>query len=202
MGGNSFEINDTLLLTRVVYQQDRRALATLYLKYSPQVKSYITSHVGSITDTEDLVQEVFLQICQGKGHYDSSKGVKPYILGIARNMIRKYQREKEKSPQTVPSNSINGLFPRYHIRESTDPDRKISAHQFKRIIKVIQTKLPPKAHEAFRLRFVEGLGPKDAATKAGCSISTFYKRLERALKTLHKVCMEQDKFMLPTPAER
>lgn len=186
MGRNSFDVDDTLLLTRVVFQQDRRALATLYLKYSPQVKSYIASHVSSITDTEDLLQDVFLQICQGKGHYDNSKGVEPYIFGIARNMIRKYHREKEKLPETVPTNSINGLFPRYHIRESTDPAGRISAQQFKKIIEVMENKLPPKAREAVRLRFVEGLGQKEAAKKAGCSIGAFYKRLERAEKTLRE----------------
>lgn len=191
MGVDSFEINDALLLTRVVYQQDRRALSTLYLKYSPQVKSYIDSHVSFITDSEDLVQEVFLQICLGKGHYDSSKGVEPYIFGIAKNMIRKYQHEKEKSPETVPIDAINSLFPRYHIHESTDPGGGISVHQFKKIIEVMENKLSPKAREAVRLRFVEGISPKDAAKKARCSITAFYKRLERAVKILHKICMDE-----------
>jgi len=192
VGKNSFDIDDTLLLTRIVYQQDRRALATLYLKYSPQVKSYIASHVRSITDSEDLVQEVFLQICQGKGHYDSSKGVEPYIFGIARNMIRKYQHEKEKSLETVPIDAINGLFPKYHIHGSTDPGGGNSAQQFKKIFKVMENNLSPKAREAVRLRFVEGISPKEAAKKAGCSITAFYKRLERAAKTLHKICMDEE----------
>ncbi|MBN2594390.1 MAG: sigma-70 family RNA polymerase sigma factor [Sedimentisphaerales bacterium] len=126
MGINSFEINDTLLLNRVVFQQDKRALATLYLKYSRQVMSYIASHVDSVADTEDLLHEVFLQILQGKVHYESSKGVEPYILGIARNLIRKYQHEKEKSPQTIPSNLLNSLFPGYRILRSIDPGAGIS----------------------------------------------------------------------------
>ena len=186
MSRNSFDMDDRLLLMRAVCHKDRKALATLYRRYAPQVESYIASHVSSVADAEDLVQEVFLQICRGKGHYDSSKGVEPYIFGIARNMIRKYQSEKEKSPQTVPANSINGLFPRYYIRESTDPALRISAQQFKRIVDVIETELPPKAHEAIRLRFVEGLGPKEAARKAGCSIGAFYKRLERAERVLRE----------------
>ena len=191
MGVNSFEINYALILSRIVYQQDRRALATLYLKYAPQVKSYIDSYVNSITDTEDLVQEVFLQICLGKGHFDSSKGVEPYIFGIAKNMIRKHLREKEKSPKTVPIDAINGLSPRYHIHGSTDPRTGISIQQFKKIIEVMENKLSPKVCEAVRLRFVECISPKEAAKKAGCSIAAFYKRLERALKILHKICMDE-----------
>jgi RNA polymerase sigma-70 factor (ECF subfamily) len=171
---------------RAVCHKDRKALSILYIKYATQVKSYVAFRVGSVTDTEDTVHEVFLQIWQGKGHYDSSKGVEPYIFGIARNMIRKYQREKEKSPQTMPTDSLNGLFPRYRIRESNDPGGKISAQQFKKFIEVIQTELSLKAREAVRLRFVEGLSPKEAAKKTGCSISAFYKRLEKAERAIRE----------------
>jgi RNA polymerase sigma factor (sigma-70 family) len=186
-----FEIDDSLLLNRVVFHQDRRALAILYLKYFHKVKTYIGSHVGFINDTEDLVQDVFLEIWRGKGNYNRSKGAEHYIFGIVRNMIRKYQREKEKLPESVPADSLNGFFPKYHFRERTDPKRQITEQQFRKIIEIIQTGLAPKAREAVRLRFVEGLSPKQAAIKAGCSITTFYKRLERAIKILHKICMEE-----------
>jgi RNA polymerase sigma-70 factor (ECF subfamily) len=192
MDVNLFGIDDTLLLNRVVYQQDKRALAVLYLKYSPKVESYIASCVHSITDTEDLLQDVFLQTCRGKGNYNSSKGAEQYIFGIARNVIRKYQREKEKSPESVPADSLNGFFPKYRFRESTDPKRQITEQQFRKIIEIIQTGLAPKAREAVRLRFVEGLSPQEAAKKAGCSVSAFYSRLERALKTLRKICREEE----------
>ena len=191
MGKNWFEIDDRLLLMRAVCHEDRRALAILYLKYAPQVRSYIVSEVSAVADIEDLVQDVFLQVCQGKGRYDSSKGVKPYIFGIAKNMIRKYQREKERSAQTIRTDSINGLFPRYRIRERTDPAGWISVQRLKRIIADIETALPPKAREAVRLRFVEGLSAKEAAAKAGCSMGAFYARLERAAKTLREIARRQ-----------
>ncbi len=191
MGRNSFDIDDRLLLMRAVCQKDRRARATLYLKYAPQVKSYIASQVGSVADTEDLVQEVFLQVCQGKGHYDSSKGVKSYIFGIARNMIRRYHRRTKRSPRTMPADSINGLSLNHHIRERLDPGARIGVDQFKRIVRGIETALPPKAREAVRLRFVEGLSLKEAAAKAGCSIGAFYTRLERAMKTLREICRDE-----------
>jgi RNA polymerase sigma factor (sigma-70 family) len=106
-------------------------------------------------------------------------------------VIRKYQREKEKSPEGVPADSLNGFFPKFHVREGTVPKSQITEQQFRKIVEVIQTGLPTKAREAVRLRFVEGLSPKEAAKKAGCSIKAFYKRLERAIKILQKICMEK-----------
>jgi RNA polymerase sigma-70 factor (ECF subfamily) len=171
---------------RAVCHKDRKALATLYLKYAPQVRSYIASNIESYTDTDDLVQEVFLQIWHGKGHYDSSKGVEQYIFGIARNMIRRFNREKERLPKTMTNYFMNGLSTRYHIRENNDQGVMISLHQFKRIVEIILTELSPKAREAVRLRFIDGLSIEEAATKAGCSIGSFYKRSERAEIALRK----------------
>ena len=187
MGRDSFDIDDRLLLMRAVCHEDRRARATLYLKYAPHVRSYIASHVSSVADTEDLIQEVFLQVCRGKGHYDSSKGVEPYILGIARNMIRRYQREKERSAQTIPADSINGLSPRYHIRERLDSAGRISVQRLKRMLEDVEIPLSLKARETVRLTFIDGLSPREAAAKAGCSIAAFYARLERAAKTLREI---------------
>jgi RNA polymerase sigma factor (sigma-70 family) len=50
----------------------------------------------------------------------------------------------------------------------------------------VETLLPPKERQAFRLRFVKGFSPKEAAKKTGCSIRTFYKRLERAERALRE----------------
>ncbi len=64
-------------------------------------------------------------------------------------------------------------------------------NQFNRIARAMETSLPPKAREAVRLRFIEGLSLREAAAKAGCSIGAFYARLERAIKTLRKICKDK-----------
>lgn len=48
MSSDSPDIDERILLTRVVYQQDMRALATLYLKYHHQIKSYIASELAPL----------------------------------------------------------------------------------------------------------------------------------------------------------
>jgi RNA polymerase sigma factor (sigma-70 family) len=172
---------------RAVCQKDRRARAILYLKYAPQVRAYIASHLSSIADTEDLVQEVFSQVCLSKGRYDSSKEVEPYIFGIAMNMIRRYRREKERSPETMPADSLNGLSPSYHIRVSIDPVRRPSAKQWKRILSRPDMGLSVRLRQAIELRFIEGLSCEQAARRLVCSKWAFYKRIERAMRLLREV---------------
>lgn len=184
MGRSSFDVDDRLLLTRAVCHKDRRALAILYLKHAPQVRSHIASQVGSPADIQDLVQDVFLQVCKGKGHYDSAKGVKPYIFGIARNMIRRYRRQKERSLQAIPADSIDRLSLRYHILGSIGPVRRISAKEWKRILAWGDIELSAGLREAIELRFIEGLSCEQAARRLGYSKRAFQKRIERAKKLL------------------
>jgi len=184
MGRNSFDIDDRLLLMRAVCHKDRRALATLYLKYAPQVRSYIASHVSCVADIDDLVQDVFLQVCQGKGHYDSGKGVRPYIFGIARNMIRRYRRQTERALQAIPADSIDRLSLRYHIRGSIGPVRRISAKEWKGILARGDIELSVRLGEAIELRFIEALSCEQAARRLGCSKQALRKRVERGRKLL------------------
>lgn len=167
------DIDDRLLLTRAICHQDRKALAHLYLKYRRRIKSYIASNTNSV---EDLTQEVFIQLLAGKGRYDGSSDVNSYLLGIAGNIVRRYHQRKDKirSLDTVFTRSINTNNP-------GEDDQ-----QFEKIIKEAITKLHPKEHQAIRLRFIDGLRPKEAAKKAGCSIGAFYKRLERAERNFRK----------------
>ena len=177
MNSKSPDIDERIVLRRVVCHQDRRALATLYLKYHRQVKTYIASYTSSVADTEDLDQEVFIQLYMGKSHYDGRTDVKSYLMGIAKNIIRSYHRRKSKirSSETVFIRSIST------IRSGDEIDQ-----QFEKITKDAITRLHHKERQAIRLRFVESFSPKEAAKKAGCSLSAFYKRLERAERALRE----------------
>lgn len=72
----------------------------------------------------------------------------------------------------------------YDIQQQQDPVRQVSAQQLKKAIKGVLAQLPPKAREAIRLKFIEGLSSKEAAKRAGCHIDTFYHRFYEGLKAL------------------
>lgn len=184
---NSPDIDDRLILRRAVCLQDMRAVATLYLKYYAHVRSYIASHVSSVADTEDLAQDVFVQLCVGTAHYDGVANVESYLLGIARNSIRRYHRQKRRSAETMLIDLISHIGPGHDIEQTRDSAMRISPEQSKRMIAHLENRLTHKARQAFILRFVDGLSPKEAAEKAGCSIGAFYKRMERVIKTMREI---------------
>lgn len=84
VSGNSVNINESLILKRAVYQQDRKAEEVLHAKYYPHMKRYIASRINSIADAEDLAQDVFVELCKGNGRYDGRRYVEGFLFGIAK----------------------------------------------------------------------------------------------------------------------
>jgi len=179
--------DNRLILKRAVCQQDRDALALLHIKYYEKLKHYIAYHINFIEDAEDLAQDVFVELCRGKVPYDGNGNVKRYLYGIARNTIHRYNRRRRKSPRTISIDWTSNLGCNYDIQQPLSATEQISSQKIKRLIEDFEAQLSPKAYEAIRLRYIEGLCPKEAAQKAVCSMKAFYSRLERAMQRLRKI---------------
>ncbi|NIA16986.1 MAG: sigma-70 family RNA polymerase sigma factor [Planctomycetes bacterium] len=168
------------LLNRAIYDKDRKALGRLYSIYYSRMKYHIASRINSVSDAEDLSQNVFLELCKGKGRYDG-RNAEVYLFGMARNIIARYCRNNIKHLQTVQMETVGDI-----VAESDVCCKQSSlSEQFKKLLKDVTEQLPPKARDAIRARLIEGLSPKEAAKKCGCSTDAFYKRFDAALKALN-----------------
>jgi RNA polymerase sigma factor (sigma-70 family) len=187
IGRNSVNINESRILKRALYKHDRKAVAFLHAKYHWRIKQYITYRVNSVAAAEDLVQDVFVELCKGNGCYDSRRSVEGYLFGIARNIVRGYFRDRANLIKTIRVDSISNLAVRGNIQQHTDPAGRIEEEELKNTIEEAIAKLSPQARDALKLRFIDGLNPKEAAKKAGCSYNTFCQRFHKALKALRKI---------------
>ena len=179
-------VDEKLILKRAIFEQDKKTFTILYAKYYPQVKHYIASHVGRVEDAEDLVQDVFVELSKGKGHYDGRGSVTGYLVGMAKKIIRRYRKRKTCSVRTIPIESIEKVGPSYNNQQRLDPVRQISAQELKTSLEDTAAQLPPKSREAIKLRYIDGLSPRESAEKAGCSVHTFCQRVVDAKKALRK----------------
>jgi len=169
-----------ILLKRAIYEKDREALGRLHSIYYSRIKHYIVSRINSTSKAEDLSQNVFLELCKGNSRYDGQRDPEAYLFGMARNLISHYHRNKRKYLQTVRLEAARNFAISYDVQRYRLPSSKQLRKDLDEAIK----QLPPKAKNAIRARLIEGLSPKDAAQKAGCSIQAFYKRFDAALKAL------------------
>ena len=172
------------MLKRAVSGHDKTALDKLHATYSSHIKHYIASRIRSIADAEDLTQNVFLELCAGNSRYDGQSDVQAYLLGIARNSVGRYYRDKNKQLQAV---KVETDRIRLVGCNNFVPPPALSREELLRRVERAMDQLSPKAREALKARLIDGLSSREAAQKVGCSLEAFYKRLDTALKSLEKM---------------
>ncbi|MEX0586506.1 MAG: sigma-70 family RNA polymerase sigma factor [Pirellulales bacterium] len=71
---------------------DQAAFALLIERHQRAIYGYLRCRLNEPADAEDLCQEVFLRSYQSEGHFDSPAMVRPWLIGIARNVLREHVR--------------------------------------------------------------------------------------------------------------
>ncbi len=183
---------DQLLLKWALNDKEKNALGVLYTKYYERLKRYIAQRIHSVIDAEDLAQEVFVQIWETRAHYEIKGSVEAYLFTVARNTIALYLRKRKNPQRGVPIDSIAEVATDHSIQQDQKSAGQVLQHQLQKTIQDMAVRLSPKASEAIRLRFIEGLSVKEAAQKAGCSVKAFYSRQERSLKDLKQMIVEKE----------
>ncbi|MEP7120850.1 MAG: sigma factor, partial [Byssovorax sp.] len=70
------------------------ALGVLYDRHHSSIRRFILRASAGGQDTEDLVHDVFLTASRVAGTYDDRAGSRPFLLGIAANIVRS-RRQKQ-----------------------------------------------------------------------------------------------------------
>jgi RNA polymerase sigma-70 factor (ECF subfamily) len=71
---------------------DQTAFAQLIHRHQRAVYGYLRCRLVEPADAEDLCQEVFLRSYQSEGHFETPGMVRPWLIGIARNVLREHVR--------------------------------------------------------------------------------------------------------------
>jgi RNA polymerase sigma-70 factor (ECF subfamily) len=91
--------DDDALIARVV-AGDRAAFDVLYERYLPRVYSFVNRRVHNRADTEETVQEVFINIFSSLASFRGEAPFAAWVLGLTRRTIA--NRFKKKRHVTVP----------------------------------------------------------------------------------------------------
>jgi RNA polymerase sigma-70 factor (ECF subfamily) len=83
-------------LVAAAQRGDRAAFAALIERYQGLIYGYLRARVSQASDAEDLAQEVFLRSYSARARFDSSAMVGPWLIGIARNLLREHARKTRR----------------------------------------------------------------------------------------------------------
>jgi RNA polymerase sigma-70 factor (ECF subfamily) len=75
---------------------DRGAFAAIIERHQGAIYGYLRSRLIEPADAEDLSQEVFLRCYISPARFDHSAMVRPWLFGIARNLLREHVRRVKR----------------------------------------------------------------------------------------------------------
>jgi RNA polymerase sigma-70 factor, ECF subfamily len=140
----------------------------LYTEYYPRVFAYLVSRIGREA-AEECASETFLVAWRRYAEMPAAQ--LPWLLGVARNVVRESYRAGERSERLVRE------LRDWATASTTDPADDVVGRA---AVLAALAGLSEADRETLTLISWHGLSARDAAKIVGCSTATFLVRLHRA----------------------
>jgi RNA polymerase sigma-70 factor (ECF subfamily) len=174
---------DEELMARV-QDQDDNAIAILYRRHTPLLRTVIGRILNNDTDVDDMLQEVFLEIWRQAARYSEEKGkALGWIVTLARrraiDRLRKkmaYSRAQDRLQEEVEHEPEPAM---HH-----SADKEVVASDTAEIFRNVIATLPEAQQEALRFAFYRGMSQREIAAHTGIPLGTIKTRLELAIRKM------------------
>jgi RNA polymerase sigma-70 factor (ECF subfamily) len=154
------------------------AFDILYKKYSKRIYRFGYSILKSQEDTENLIQDVFLNLWEKRQNVKRDASVKFYLFTIAYNSAITLIRKKSKESEFI---SYLKSLPELN-QEPTS--LKTEFNELTNKLEEIIQKLPQRQKQIYLLHKVKGLKYSEIAEQLKISANTIENHMSRALKTI------------------
>ena len=177
------EVTDEQLMARV-QARDETALASMYHRHTPILRTVISRVVHNESDVDDLLQEIFLELWNRAQSYDETKGkVLGWLVTLARrraiDRVRRRQAYARAEERLRLETEHEPQMARFHGVED-DVNAADRSEVFRRLLAA----LPVAQREALHLAYYRGLSQREIAAKTGIPLGTIKTRLELAVRKI------------------
>jgi RNA polymerase sigma-70 factor, ECF subfamily len=165
---------------------DRAAFAELFRRHRSDVGRLVFRMLGPTADSEDVVQEVFLQVHRSLGEFRGQAKFTTWLHRVTVNVVLMVRRAARSRPVfagevTDDHEPDKGLLP----DEAAARHARIAA--FRRLL----DRLPEKKRTVFILHEIEGLVPAEIAEMVDAPVLTVRTRLFYARRELAEMMREE-----------
>ena len=154
------------------------AFDTLYEKYCRKLYKFGFSLLKSKEETENLIQDVFLNLWENRHRVENNASIQSYVFTIAYHSAVSILRKKARDQQFFDYLTT--------IREDLEDPVNVEVEYKELTVKLeeIIKNLPPRQKEIYLLHKVEGLRYEAIAEQLNISVNTIETHMSRALKTI------------------
>ena len=173
-------------LLRLAVSGDENAFAVLYDRFKSSVYRFALHMTGSVSLAEDITQDAFITLMEEGKKFDESKGqVISFLLGIARNFVRRAYRSQARNAPLVSENE-QGEEVELALESGDDTIRDVLRGETVDLVREAVQSLPPHYREVVVLCDLCEMSYAEASAQIDCNLGTIRSRLNRAHNLLAK----------------
>ena len=167
----------------------QEGLTVLMKRYSPMVLGVARHILQDRGEAQDMVQDVFSEVCESAERFDRNKGTfKTWLFRITRNLA--INRRKYLQSRQFYSNST--LEDMENLPDRTGFWLRFARQEQPYLIRELLAILKPVQRTTVELKCLEGLSVPQVAEQTGKSVGAVENNLRRALKKLRRAIDKQD----------
>jgi RNA polymerase sigma-70 factor, ECF subfamily len=163
-----------------IKQGDPEAFEVIYKTYYSQLCKFVFKFVKSKDASEDLVQNVFLNIWKNHESLELRGEISSYLFTAVRNQALNYLKQQRTKSEYFEKNE-------YSDRENDlSPDQEYIISEIEKALEDSIEKLPEKCRLIYTMNRQLGLKYSQIAELLGISIKTVETQMYRAVKSIRK----------------
>ncbi len=168
-------MNDATLIARL-FAHDRRAAASFYQQFAPQLRRHILAKVNGTEDAEEILQDTLFSFLEGLRDFRGTCSVRTYLFSICHNKIIDYYRRKKIG------HFVFSQVPQLETLVSPllSPEAELDATLIKEKIRTVFARMMPVHRQVLVFKYLERASVSEIAEKMSISFKSAESRLFRA----------------------
>lgn len=171
--------DETEILAKLA-EGDERAFGKIYYHYSPRLFPFVDKMVRNRRLTEEIIQEVFIQLWAKKSLLADISHPSSYLFNIAANKTLDFQRKITRDKRLLETAMATAQG------SHNETEERLIFNETAAIAREAIAALPAQRRLIYELSRNEGLSHKQIAIKLGISKSTVANQMVSALKQIRR----------------
>ncbi|MGM9811862.1 MAG: RNA polymerase sigma-70 factor [Muribaculaceae bacterium] len=173
----------------MMHSGDLQQIEQLFRQYYKVLRAYALRLVGDLDAAEDIVQDVFVTLCDDNIRLDAQRNVKSYLFKAVHNRSLNYMSSKQYTEEESLEQFVDQLNVRW--AQETNQHNLFMLKELQGEISRFALALPPQVQRVFVLSRTHGHKIPEIAQEMNLSHKTVEKYLTRALADLRMFLKER-----------
>ena len=176
-------------LFSAIAEGDEQAFAEVFFRYTAKLFPFVRNMINSESWAEEVVQDVFLRLWQGRENLVHVENPSAYIYRIASNRALDYIKTNARDIKLQYYIAARNTPKAFNVTEA-DMDFK----RAETLLKEAVENLPPKRKEVYLLAQEQGIHQEEIAKKLGISPHTVRNHIAEAMLEIRTYLREKGGF--------